>query len=192
MSRIKGTETEKNLLKSFAGESQARNRYTMFAKTAKKEGYEQISAIFLETAEQEFQHAKTFFAYLDNGEDLEITAMYPAGKVGTTPENLKAAAMGEHEEWADLYPEFAKVADAEGFKDVAVSFKMIAKVEAEHEKRYLKLLDNIEKNVVFEKEEETEWMCRKCGYVHKGKKALKACPACKHPEAYFEVHALNY
>jgi rubrerythrin len=192
MSRIKGTETEKNLLKSFAGESQARNRYTMYAKAAKKEGYEQISALFLETAEQELQHAKVFFGFLDNGEAVEITAMYPAGKIGTTTENLKAAAMGEHEEWADLYPEFAKVAQEEGFKDVAVAYKMIAKVEAEHEKRYIKLLSNIDNNKVFEKEEETEWMCRKCGYVHKGKKALKACPACKHPEAYFEVHAKNY
>jgi len=192
MSRIKGTETEKNLLKSFAGESQARNRYTMYAKVAKKEGYEQISALFLETAEQELQHAKVFFGFLDNGEAVEITAMYPAGKIGTTTENLKAAAMGEHEEWADLYPEFAKVAQEDGFKDVAVAYKMIAKVEAEHEKRYIKLLSNIDNNKVFEKEEETEWMCRKCGYVHKGKKALKACPACKHPEAYFEVHAKNY
>ncbi|MBN2776671.1 MAG: rubrerythrin family protein [Bacteroidales bacterium] len=192
MSRIKGTETEKNLLKSFAGESQARNRYTMFAKIAQKEGYEQIAALFLETADQELQHAKVFFRYLDNGDAVEITAMYPAGKEGTTAENLKAAAMGEHEEWADLYPEFAKVAEQEGFKDVATSFKMIAKVELEHEKRYLKLLENIEQNKVFEKEEETEWMCRKCGYIHKGKKALKTCPACKHPEAYFEVHALNY
>lgn len=192
MSRIKGTETEKNLLKSFAGESQARNRYTMFAKIAQKEGYEQIAALFLETAEQELQHAKVFFRYLDNGDAVEITAMYPAGKEGTTAENLRAAAMGEHEEWADLYPEFAKVAEQEGFKDVATSFKMIAKVELEHEKRYLKLLENIEQNKVFEKEEETEWMCRKCGYIHKGKKALKTCPACKHPEAYFEVHALNY
>ncbi len=189
---IKGTKTEKNLLKSFAGESQARNRYTMFAKAAQKEGFEQIAAIFIETAEQEFQHAKTFFNYLESGENLEITAMYPAGKVGTTAENLKAAAMGEHEEWEDLYPEFAKIAEEEGFKEIATSFKMIAKVEAEHEKRYLKFLQNIETNKVFEKGEEVEWMCRKCGYVHKGKKALKTCPACKHPEAYFEIHTSNY
>ncbi len=192
MSRIKGTETEKNLLKSFAGESQARNRYTMFAKIAKKEGYEQIAALFLETAEQELQHAKVFFRYLETGEAVEITAMYPAGIEGTTKENLKAAAMGEHEEWADLYPEFAKVAEEEGFKDIAVSYKMIAKVEAEHEKRYLKLLDNIEKDRVFEKEDKIEWMCRNCGFVHTGKKALKNCPACQHPEAYFEIHATNY
>lgn len=189
---IIGSKTEKNLLKSFAGESQARNRYTMFAKAAQKEGFEQIAALFLETAEQELQHAKVFFNYLESGEGVEITAMYPAGKVGTTAENLKAAAMGEHEEWSELYPEFARVAEEEGFKDVAVSYKMIAKVEAEHEKRYAKLLENIENNKVFEKDEETEWMCRKCGYVHKGKKALKNCPACKHPEAYFEVHSTNY
>jgi len=189
---IKGTKTEKNLLKSFAGESQARNRYTFFAKVAKKEGFEQISELFIETAEQEHQHAKTFFKFLESGEGVEITAMYPAGKVGTTAENLKAAAEGENEEWTELYPEFAEVAAEEGFKDVAVAFKMIAKVEAEHEKRYLKLLENIENNKVFEKDEEVEWMCRKCGYVHKGKKALKNCPACKHPEAYFEVHKNNF
>ncbi|MDY0313660.1 MAG: rubrerythrin family protein [Bacteroidales bacterium] len=189
---IIGTKTEQNLLKSFAGESQARGRYTMFAKAAQKEGFEQIAGIFMETAEQEFQHAKTFFNYLESGENLEITAMYPAGKVGTTAENLKAAAMGENEEWEELYPEFAKIAEEEGFKNIAVSFKMIAKVEAEHEKRFLKLLENLENNQVFEKQEEVEWMCRKCGYVHKGKKAPKACPACKHPESYFEIHALNY
>lgn len=189
---IIGTKTEQNLLKAFAGESQARSRYTMFAKTAKKEGFEQISAIFLETAEQEFEHAKTFFKYLESGENLEITAMYPAGKVGTTAENLKAAAMGENEEWTELYPAFADIAEKEGFKEIATSFRMIAKVEAEHEKRYLKLLDNVKNNKVFEKEEEVEWMCRNCGYVHKGKKALKTCPACKHPEAYFEIHSVNY
>ncbi|MDD2634297.1 MAG: rubrerythrin family protein [Bacteroidales bacterium] len=192
MSRIKGTETEKNLLKSFAGESQARNRYTMFAKIAKKEGYEQIASLFLETAEQELEHAKVFFRYLDTGEAVEITAMYPAGVEATTIENLKAAAMGEREEWEELYPEFARVAEKEGFKDIATSFKMIAKVEVEHEKRYLKLLDNIEKDIVFEKEEPIEWYCRNCGYVHTGKKALNACPACKHPKAHFEMRALNY
>ncbi len=189
---IIGTKTEQNLLKAFAGESQARSRYTMFAKTAKKEGFEQIAAIFLETAEQEFEHAKTFFKYLESGENLEITAMYPAGKVGTTAENLKAAAMGENEEWTELYPAFADIAEKEGFKEIATSFRMIVKVEAEHEKRYLKLLDNVKNNKVFEKEEEVEWMCRNCGYVHKGKKALKTCPACKHPEAYFEIHSVNY
>jgi rubrerythrin len=189
---IIGTKTEQNLLKAFAGESQARSRYTMFAKTAKKEGFEQIAAIFLETAEQEFEHAKTFFKYLESGENLEITAMYPAGKVGTTAENLKAAAMGENEEWTELYPAFADIAEKEGFKEIATSFRMIAKGEAEHEKRYLKLLDNVKNNKVFEEEEEVEWMCRNCGYVHKGKKALKTCPACKHPEAYFEIHSVNY
>lgn len=192
MSRIKGTKTEKNLLKSFAGESQARSRYTYFAKVAKKEGYEQISYLFLETAEQELQHAKIFFKYLDTGEPVEITAMYPAGKIGTTEENLMAAAHGENEEWAILYPDFAKVAEEEGFKDIATSFKMIAKVEAEHEKRYLKLLDNLRNNKVFERESECEWMCRNCGYIHKGKKAIKTCPACVHGIEYFELKANNY
>lgn len=192
MSRIKGTKTEKNLLKSFAGESQARSRYTYFAKAAKKEGFEQISAIFIETAEQELQHAKVFFKYLDTGEPVEITAMYPAGKIGTTEENLMAAAAGENEEWTELYPEFAKVAEEEGFKDIATSFKMIAKVEAEHEKRYVKLLDNLRNAKVFEKDIEVEWSCRNCGYIHKGKKAIKTCPACKHGIEYFEVHATNY
>lgn len=192
MSTLIGSKTEKNLLKSFAGESQARNRYTYFAKAALKEGFQQISSLFLETADQELQHAKVFFSYLESGEALEITAMYPAGKVGTTAENLKAAANGEHEEWSEIYPEFAKIAEEEGFKDISVSFKMIAKVEAEHEKRYAKLLENLTKEKVFEKDEDVEWMCRKCGYVHKGKKALKNCPACKHPIDYFEIKANNY
>jgi rubrerythrin len=188
---IKGTETEKNLLKSFAGESQAKNRYTYFAKIAKKEGYEQIAELFMQTAMQEEQHAKVFFKFLEGGM-VEICASYPAGVLGTTAENLKAAATGEHEEWADLYPHFAEVAEQEGFKRIATAFKMIAKVEKSHEERYLKLLNNIETNRVFEKEEEIEWMCRKCGYHHKGKKALKNCPACDHPMAYFEVNAENY
>jgi rubrerythrin len=192
MSNLVGSKTEKNLLKSFAGESQARTRYTMFSKVAQKEGYEQIAAIFLETAEQELQHAKTFFNFLESGESLEITASYPAGKVGKTEENLLAAAMGEKEEWSEMYPEFSEIAAEEGFKDIAMTFKIIAKVEAEHEKRYLKLLDNVKNNKVFEKNEEVEWMCRKCGYVHKGKKALSVCPSCKHPMSYFEVHATNY
>lgn len=192
MSKIKGTKTEKNLLKSFAGESQARSRYTYFAKVAKKEGFEQIAGVFMETAEQELQHAKVFFKYMDTGEPVEITAMYPAGKIGTTEENLLAAAEGENEEWSDLYPEFAQVAEEEGFKDIATSFKMIAKVELEHEKRYLKLLENVKNQKVFEKEEEQEWMCRNCGYVHKGKKAIKMCPACKHGIEYFEIHAKNF
>jgi len=188
---IKGTQTEKNLLKAFAGESQARGRYTYFAKQAKKEGYEQIAALFLETAEQEMQHAKRFFSFLEGG-DLEITATYPAGMVGTTAENLKAAAMGENEEYTELYPEFARIASEEGFKQVAAAFKTIAKVEQMHETRYLKLLKNIEEGQVFEKEESTEWYCRKCGYVHDGTKAPKNCPACQHPQAYFEEKSENY
>ncbi|PKQ67938.1 rubrerythrin family protein [Labilibaculum manganireducens] len=188
---IKGTQTEKNLLKAFAGESQARSRYTYFAKQAKKEGYEQISALFLETAEQEMQHAKRFFSFLEGG-DVEITASYPAGKVGTTAENLKAAANGENEEYTELYPEFARIAEEEGFKKVASAFKLIAKVEQVHEERYLKLLANLEEDSVFEKEENEKWYCRKCGYVHEGKKAPKNCPACEHPQAYFEIKGENY
>ncbi|MDR2835952.1 MAG: rubrerythrin family protein [Bacteroidales bacterium] len=192
MNSIKGTKTEKNLLKSFAGESQARGRYTLFAKVAKKEGYEQIAANFMETAEQEFEHAEVFFKYLETGNPLEITASFPAGKIGTTTENLKAAAMGENEEWTELYPLFADIAEEEGFKEIAISYRMILKVEEHHEKRYLKFLENLEKNQVFEKEEEVEWMCRNCGYVHKGKKAPNICPACKHPQSYFEVKKTNY
>lgn len=188
---IKGTQTEKNLLKAFAGESQAKNRYTFFSKKAKEEGYEQIAALFLETAMQEEQHAKQFFKFLEGG-PVEITATYPAGSIGTTAENLKAAAMGEHEEWTDLYPHFAEIAEQEGFKKVATAFKLIAKVEKEHEERYKKLLERVESGKVFEREEDTEWVCRKCGHVHKGKKALKNCPVCNHPEAYFEEKAKNY
>ncbi|WP_461639306.1 rubrerythrin [Labilibaculum euxinus] len=188
---IKGTQTEKNLLKAFAGESQARSRYTYFAKQAKREGYEQIAALFLETAEQEMQHAKRFFSFLEGG-DVEITASYPAGKVGTTAENLKAAANGENEEYTELYPEFARIAEEEGFKKVASAFKLIAKVEQVHEERYLKLLANLEENSVFEKEENEKWYCRKCGYVHEGEKAPKNCPACEHPQAYFEIKGENY
>jgi len=187
---IKGTETEKNLLKSFAGESQAKNRYEFFAKVAKKEGYEQISGIFTEIAKQEQEHAKRFFKFLEGGM-VEITAAYPAGIIGSTPENLKAAAMGENEEWVELYPEFAEVALKEGFKEVATAFKMIAKVEAVHEQRFLKLLKNIEENKVFEKDEKVKWACRNCGYVHEGNKALETCPACVHPKAYFEIFAEN-
>lgn len=188
---IKGTQTEQNLLKSFAGESQARSRYTFFASTAKKEGYEQIAAIFMETAEQEKEHAKRFFKFLEGGM-IEITATYPAGMIGTTAENLAAAAAGENEEWVELYPRFADVAEEEGFPAIAVAFRMIAKVEAEHEARYRKLLANVEENKVFEKDEEVEWQCRNCGYVHKGKSAPKTCPACVHPQAYFEVKKNNY
>lgn len=191
MESIKGSKTEQNLLKSFAGESQAARRYRMFAKAAQKEGYEQIAAIFNETADQEDQHSKVFFNFLEGGM-LEITASYPAGVVGTTAENLEAAANGEKEEWTDLYPEFAKVAEEEGFKKIATAFKLIATVEKKHEDRYRKLHKNMTSGKVFEKETEVEWTCRKCGYTHKGKKALKNCPCCDHPQAFFEVKAENY
>lgn len=188
---IKGTKTEQNLLKSFAGESQARSRYTFFASVAKKEGFEQIAGVFMETAEQEKEHAKKFFKYLEGGM-VEITACYPAGVIGTTAENLKAAAEGENEEWADLYPEFARIAQEEGFPQIANTFKQIAKVEAEHEARYRTLLGRVTKGKVFEREEEIEWQCRNCGYVIKGKKAPLKCPACEHPQAYFEPKKNNY
>lgn len=191
MSSLKGTKTEQNLLISFAGESQARMRYTMFASQAKKEGFEQIAAIFMETAEQEKEHAKKFFSFLEGGM-VEITASYPAGVVGATAENLRASAAGEHEEWTADYPRFADIAEAEGFKAIAVAFRLIAKVEAEHEARYLALLANVENNQVFEKEEEIEWQCRNCGHVHKGKKAPGVCPTCSHPQAYFEEKKSNY
>ncbi|MDR1653854.1 MAG: rubrerythrin family protein [Prevotellaceae bacterium] len=191
MKNVKGTETEKNLLKSFAGESQARMRYTLFSKQAVKDGFEQIAAIFLETAEQEGQHAKKFFSYLEGGM-VEITAAYPAGTVGTTADNLLAAAEGEYEEWDDLYPHFAQVAEQEGFSNIAATFRKIAAVEAEHEKRYRRLLQRIETQQVFARDEETTWQCRKCGYVHHGKEAPKACPVCAHPQAYFEEEKQNY
>ena len=191
MKSIKGTQTEQNLLKSFAGESQARTRYTFFASIAKKEGFEQISAIFMETAEQEKEHAKKFFKYLEGGM-VEITAAFPAGVIGTTAENLKAAAEGENEEWVDLYPHFADVAEQEGFPAVALTFRNVAKVEAEHEKRYRKLLANVENGTVFSADEEIEWQCRNCGYVYRGKNAPEQCPACAHPRAYFERKKNNY
>ena len=191
MKSIKGTKTEQNLLKSFAGESQARSRYTFFASTAKKEGFEQIAAIFMETAEQEKEHAKKFFKCLEGGM-VEITASYPAGVIGTTAENLLAAAQGEQEEWDELYPEFAKVADEEGFPQIAALFRMVAKVEAEHEKRYRRLYQRIIDGTVFAREEEIEWQCRNCGYVHKGKNAPAVCPVCQHPQAYFEEEKQNY
>ena len=191
MKELKGTQTEQNLLKSFAGESQARSRYTMFASIAKKEGFEQIAAIFLETAEQELTHAKKFFRYLQGGV-VEITVSYPAGVEGTTAQNLKAAAEGENEEWVDLYPHFADIAEAEGFDNIAASWRKIAKVEAEHEKRYRKLLERVETNTVFSRDEETTWQCRECGYVHTGKEAPKACPVCAHPQAFFEEEKHNY
>lgn len=188
---IKGTRTEQNLLKAFAGESQARNRYTFFASVAKKEGYEQISGVFTETAEQEKEHAKRFFKFLEGGM-VEITGTFPAGVIGTTMDNLIAAAAGENEEWSELYPAWADIAEEEGFKAVAVAFRMIAKVEEEHERRYLKLLENVKKNQVFEKEEPIVWQCRNCGYLHEGTKALKNCPACDHPQSYFEPMKNNY
>jgi rubrerythrin len=188
---LKGTRTEQNLLKAFAGESQARNRYEFFARIAQKEGFEQIGAIFQKTASQEKEHAKRFFQFLEGG-DVEITACYPAGKLGTTAENLKASAMGENEEWTKLYPEFAEVAKAEGFPQVAAAFKLIAKVEAEHEKRYLKLLKNVEDGAVFKKTGKVRWACRNCGYVHEGENAPETCPACQHPKAFFEVDEPNY
>lgn len=188
---LKGTKTEQNLLKAFAGESQARNRYEFAAKIAKKEGYNQIAAIFQETADQEQQHAKRFFNFLEGG-DLEVTATYPAGVTGTTIENLKAAAEGENEEWADVYPEFAEIAAEEGFKEVATAFKMIGKVEAEHERRFLKLLQNISEDTVFLKDGKVWWKCMNCGYVYESAKALKTCPACLHPQSYMQVREENY
>jgi len=188
---LKGTQTEKNLLKAFAGESQAKNRYEFAAKVAREEGYEQIAAIFMETASQEQTHAKQFFKFLEGGM-LEITAMYPAGKTGTTSENLLAAAEGEHEEWADLYPHFAEVAKAEGFLEVATAYKMIAKVEAEHERRYLKLLQNVSEDKVFMKEGKVWWKCINCGYVYESVKALETCPACLHPKSFMQIREENY
>ena len=191
MKSIKGTMTEQNLLKAFAGESQARNRYTFFASVAKKEGYEQIAGVFMETAEQEKEHAKRFFKYLEGG-PLTITASYPAGIIGTTTENLLAAAEGEHEEWDVLYAEFGDVAEKEGFHEIANTFRQIAKVEAEHEKRYLKLLSRITDGNFFVRDNEIWWQCRNCGYVIKAKEAPLRCPACAHPQSYFEPKKENY
>ena len=188
---IKGTKTEKNLLASFAGESQARNRYTYFASAAQKEGFEQISRIFLETAENEKEHAKIFFKYLEGG-DVEITAAYPAGVIGDTKSNLEAAAAGENMEWTTLYADFAKIAREEGFLEVAISYEQISKVEKFHESRYRKLIANIAGNEVFKKKTTVKWHCTNCGYVHEGPEAPKECPACKHPQAYYEVLADNY
>ncbi|MEI7904260.1 MAG: rubrerythrin family protein [Candidatus Firestonebacteria bacterium] len=186
MASLKGTKTERNLLASFAGESQARNRYTFFSSQAKKEGFEQIAAIFLETADNEKEHAKRFFKFLEGGM-LEITAKFPAGKIGTTLENLKASAEGEHEETKIIYPEAAKIAEQEGFSDVAAAFKKIGDVEAHHEKRYRALLENIEKGKVFKRNAKVQWKCMNCGYIHTGENAPEQCPACLHPKAYFEV-----
>ena len=188
---IKGTQTEKNLLTSFAGESQARMRYTYFASVAKKEGYEQISAVFTETADQEKEHAKRMFKWLEGGK-AEITASYPAGIIGTTLENLKAAAEGEHEEWSADYPHFADVAEQEGFPAIAAMYRNISIAEKGHEERYRAFVRNIEENRVFAKEETTVWQCRNCGFIFEGKEAPEVCPACAHPKAYFEVLADNF
>jgi len=191
MKKLKGSQTEKSLLKAFAGESQARNRYTYFASIARKEGFEQIAAIFEETADNEKEHAKVFFKHLEGGE-ASIEASYPAGKIGTTAENLLAAAEGEKMEWSKLYPEFEKIARKEGFDLIADSFKEIAEVEEKHEKRYRKLLENVKNNTVFKKEKVVRWKCRNCGYVHVGKEAPKECPACKHPQSFYELLSENY
>ena len=188
---LKGTKTEKNLLKAFAGESKARNRYEFFASVAKKEGFEQIAAIFMETSLQEKEHAKRFFKFLEGGV-TEITAKYPAGIIGTTKENLKAAAEGENEEWTDLYSNFSDIAKEEGFPEVASTFKMIAKVEAEHERRYLKLLQNISEDKVFIKNGKVWWKCLNCGYVYESEKALENCPVCLHPKAFMQLREENY
>lgn len=191
MYSIKGTETEKNLLRAFAGESQARNRYTIFADIAKKEGYEQIADFFYETAENEYQHAKIFFEFLEGG-NVDIDAGYPAGKIGITPENLNAAAAGEHEEFVKIYPDFAEVARKEGFDKVANAFEKIAKIEKEHEERFRKLLKNINNDLVFKNGNEVIWICRKCGHIHVGLEAPKVCPVCHHQQAYFERKQANY
>jgi rubrerythrin len=188
---LKGTKTEHNLLASFAGESQARNRYTYFASQAKKEGYEQISWIFSDTADNEKEHAKRFFKFLEGGM-VEITAAYPAGVIGPTKDNLKEAAEGEHLEYTTLYPEFARVADEEGFPEIAKVYREISEAETGHEKRYLALLNNIEKGQVFKKEKPVKWRCRNCGYISEGTEAPVECPACAHEQAYQELLAENY
>ena len=189
--KLKGSQTEKNLLAAFAGESQARNRYTYFAGAAKKAGYEQIAAIFLETADNEKEHAKRFFRPLEGG-DVEITASYPAGVIGDTAENLKAAADGEQFEWTKLYKGFEDVARKEGFTEIADQFKEIAMVEVEHEKRYRKLLKNVKENAVFKKQKVVKWKCRNCGRIIEGVEAPEKCPTCAHPQAYYELLTENY
>jgi rubrerythrin len=191
MKSIKGTKTEKNLLASFAGESQARNRYTYFASQAKKEGYEQIAAIFIETADNEKEHAKRFFSFLEGGM-VEIAAAYPAGIIGNTADNLKAAAAGENEEHTKLYPGFAAVAEEEGFKEISILWKRIADVEVHHEARYLQLLKNIQEETVFKKKEKTKWKCRNCGFIHESAEAPGVCPACAHTQSYFEVFSEKF
>lgn len=191
MAGLKGTKTEKNLLASFAGESQARNRYTYFANVAKKAGFEQIAAIFLETADNEKEHAKRFFKLLEGGE-VEIAASYPAGVIGDTVANLEASAAGENLEWTKLYKEAEETAREEGFEEIAVQYKEIAEVEEQHEKRYRKLLKNLKEGKVFKKHTVVKWKCRNCGYVHEGKEAPEECPACKHPQAFYELFCENY
>lgn len=191
MASLKGTETEKNLLTAFAGESQARNRYTYFSSQARKEGFVQISKIFEETADQEREHAKRLFKFLEGGE-VEIQAGFPAGKIGTTAENLEAAAAGENHEHSEMYPGFAKVADKEGFEDIGDVFRAIAVAERQHEKRYLDLRANIENDRVFKRDEKVVWRCLNCGYLHEGAEAPELCPACAHPQAHFELLAENW
>ncbi len=191
MTSLKGSQTEKNLLTAFAGESQARNRYTYFASAAKKEGFVQISDIFTETANQEKEHAKQFFKFLEGGE-VEVTGTFPAGVIGSTLENLKAAAAGEEFEWTTMYPDFAAIAKKEGFDRIALVFEMISVAEKQHGKRYSDLAANIEKGTVFKKESNTKWRCRNCGYVHEGEEAVDVCPACVHPQAHFELLAENW
>ncbi|WDP90699.1 MAG: rubrerythrin family protein [Desulfobacter sp.] len=191
MASLKGTKTEKNLLTAFAGESQARNRYTYFASKAKKEGYVQISEIFTETANQEKEHAKRFFKFLEGGE-VEITGAFPAGVIGSTLENLKEAAAGEEYEWTKMYPDFAAVAREEGFQEIAIVFEMVAIAEKQHEKRYKELAANVDAGKVFKKDASTTWRCRNCGYVHDGEEAPEMCPACAHPQAHFEVLGENW
>jgi rubrerythrin len=188
---LKGTQTEKNLLTAFAGESQARNRYSYFASQAKKEGYEQIAAIFEETANQEKEHAKREFKFLEGGE-VEISASFPAGVIGSTLENLKAAAAGEHYENTEMYPGFAKIADEEGFNEIAEVFRNITIAEKRHEQRYVALAKNITEGRVFKREKPVKWICRNCGYIHEGTEAPDVCPACAHPKSYYELEATNY
>jgi len=191
MPDIKGSETEKNLLTAFCGESQARNRYTYCASAAKKEGFQQISDIFAETADQEKEHAKRLFKFLEGGE-VEVSASFPAGVIGSTLENLKESAAGEHHEHTEMYPGFAKIAREEGFKQIASVFQAIAVAEKQHEKRYKELAANIEAGTVFEREKKVVWRCRNCGYVHEGTRAPKVCPACDHPQAHFELLGENW
>jgi rubrerythrin len=189
--KLKGSQTEKNLLAAFAGESQARNRYTYFASQARKEGFEQIGAIFEETANQEKEHAKKEFKFLEGG-DVEITAAFPAGVIGNTLENLKAAAAGESYECTKMYPSFAEVAEKEGFKEIAGFFRYIAVAENRHKERYLALARNVSEGLVFKRPKKVRWVCRNCGYVHEGTEALKTCPLCQHPQSFYELEPVNY